>query len=152
MVWFSFIIFLFISQLTQVMQNYNCTVCDYQCDSVGRYISHCSMHKNVANLTVEYPIRTCCHILAGFSSLKTHIYRFHVENRRSLSQAVPDGLNPAVLAGISEHGDDVSEIRLKCLKIECSTFSFDTFTQLKFHLKQHLCQKGRGILSISKMF
>lgn len=73
------------------------------------------------------------YIIAQYIHVSRH---FKIFLQCPRTDILPADLNPIVLSDVSgESGDD---IELKCVRVECTIFSFDSFEKLKVHLKRHL--------------
>lgn len=97
------------------MPIYRCNVCEFQCDRVGKYVSHYKFHRNVPGIIYVCPDNTCKQGFQNFASLKTHIYRAH---QCSKTDAFPSSLNAAILTEASQESNGC--IDLKCIRVECS--------------------------------
>ena len=116
---------------------FECRNCSYSAPTVSKYLSHCKFHKNQPNISFSCCYTECNCTFLNFTTLKVHVSRTHNQNQTTSQPCLPRSLSAVALA----HGENISHF--KCARIECSCV-FNTFDELKAHLKRHL-QKNEEI-------
>lgn len=101
---------------------YKCNNCVYESKSISKFLSHCKFHKNQPHVVFDCPFEGCLQNFRVFASMKVHISRAHKVEPQHLSVTV-------------EFNQNISQ---KCSRGECVALSFESFIELKKHLKQHL--------------
>lgn len=100
------------------MTYYVCDVCKKRCKTIQGYVNPCSLHRNIYGVNFPCVIANCKNTFKSYSSLKSHIYRAHVEPKQRIKCR-----------------RDIDVI-LRCTFFCCSVTT-TTFDDLLTHMKSH---------------
>lgn len=96
-----------------------CDICNLSFDSVKKYVCHLQTHANVSNIKFKCFFSYCHQTWKSYSSLKTHIARFH---KHQVTKTCSDSM---------QHGN------FKCSVMSCCE-TFALRNELVSHLKKHI--------------